>query len=966
MTRLPRSVLLLVALLAPACSDNVGSLWDRDGGGGADDGNLLEVVPAAGRIVDGRPRVRDAFPTGNGWPVTVPIVVVFSESMARTSVEGETGGGGGGGGGLPGTPRPAQVTVRVQGTTQALPVTFDWLLGDTVLLVRPNAGLPPDQSIEVVVGPEARDVDAVRKGGDAADVVATFRTDRASTIEDGQIVTILPRDNADAVVRESAVYAIFDRPVDAQSVIGSETSFRLEVGGAPVAGLRRFPLEVASLDDTRVLEFVPAATLASGARHDIVVTDEIRFGNGELDFGGRTPFSRFDTVRGAAPLRVAVGNAQVGFPDQINAANFANAALDVEVDASVPAGSRLSLRVYGFDPQTEAADDLHFVERALDLVQPGPTTVSIAIGDLLGTALRPTFGEGPLHFRCAVEVDREASSFATSAAGSTPRFDITAPEVRAFLPALPGSSTDLATDQEAILVVGRASEQLSEIELSADGVGVTAFASATDGTFALLPLPLGRRSAPLDFTMSIRDAAGNTAPQPITGRIFQRGLVTGVLAGTLTVEVYDEATFAPLEGALVVVEPDLPRKPAVGRRTARTGVDGRAVFDGLSTTRHTITVLAEGYDLTSVLDTPAAFASLPVRPIDEAAARGSLTATLGFVPSGGRTGLVGCNGFDDDLLLERPTEGTPPVSVRGAAVRTARPLAVSGVTGVFPPTGLPDIVGFACSLCGITGLTPSPPVAPLAAGAEATATLAILDTRALVVDLAAPYEIDFAAALGLGAPSATPTVRIHGVLNGFGRSLLLGAGFPSLIAGGRYAITGRYFGAFPSTLTELTPVYWVTTEAVDGDGNLSRHRQLIANLELGLTFPTGAPLGVPTVTAPSGPSTGAPALTFEDRLDASTVPTGIGFHTLTAVDPAGRRWSLVAFDGDGAAGPETVQLPDLAGLSSPGLAPGAWQLRVEAELALSGGAFDGNFGLEERRRQQVKLARSAVVTFDVR
>ncbi|MDA1223212.1 MAG: hypothetical protein O3B85_14415, partial [Planctomycetota bacterium] len=121
-----RCTLTLLALLAlSSCADNVGALWDPDRGG-SDDGSGISVVPSRGRLVDGRPRVVSADPRGSGWPATVPIVLVFNESIARDSVEGQSAGGGGG---LPGLPTASRVSVRSTETQQTVPTTLSWLVG---------------------------------------------------------------------------------------------------------------------------------------------------------------------------------------------------------------------------------------------------------------------------------------------------------------------------------------------------------------------------------------------------------------------------------------------------------------------------------------------------------------------------------------------------------------------------------------------------------------------------------------------------------------------------------------------------------------------------------------------------------------------------------------------------------------------------------------------------------------------
>ena len=64
----------------------IGRVFDPDVGGGAGSSTGVVAMPVGGNVLDPRPRVSDVFPTGGNWPVNVPVVVVFTESMSRESV----------------------------------------------------------------------------------------------------------------------------------------------------------------------------------------------------------------------------------------------------------------------------------------------------------------------------------------------------------------------------------------------------------------------------------------------------------------------------------------------------------------------------------------------------------------------------------------------------------------------------------------------------------------------------------------------------------------------------------------------------------------------------------------------------------------------------------------------------------------------------------------------------------------
>ena len=66
--------------------------------------------------------------------------------------------------------------------------------------------------------------------------------------------------------------------------------------------------------------------------------------------------------------------------------------------------------------------------------------------------------------------------------------------------------------------------------------------------------------------------------------------------------------------------------------------DGRASFTGLVAASHTITLVKAGYDLITLVDTPAGFASLPMRP--NAGATASVSGNVAFQPTTGERALL--------------------------------------------------------------------------------------------------------------------------------------------------------------------------------------------------------------------------------------------------------------------------------------------------------------------------------------
>src|SRR5690606_15384096 len=180
-----------------------------------------------------------------------------------------------------------------------------------------------------------------------------------------------------------------------------------------------------------------------------------------------------------------------------------------------------------------------------------------------------------------------------------------------------------------------------------------------------------------------------------------------------------------------------------------------------------------------------------------------------------------------------------------------------------------------------------------------------------------------------------------------------------------FDVVSSYSLVHVTTLAPLSPVLWIALEARDAQGNLARHRAIVADQTIGTPLGSWPTPGIPTVTPPGGPVTGSPTVTFEDRLVAAVIPGGFAVAEVVAIDPNGRTWSVLREDRDGPVGSTTWQLPDLSGTGAVGLAPGTWQVRAQAHLAFSVTATPGDFLLEELRRGQVTFARSAAVDFVV-
>lgn len=978
----------LPALFCLSSCDNVGLAFDPSLGGNGGNGSATFIQPMVnqGVTVDGRPKVQHVFPEGNGWSATVPIVVVFNESINQSTV-------------APGGAASPSLQVRLvdpssggtgginpggSGSSASSPIAanYNFLFGGRVVVIRPT--VPFDSGLEqyeVAITSDLRDTDGVRFTSSTDRVIATFTPDQDKGVEDANVLTVLPVDNEDDCLREAAVYAIFTKPAEQSSVItGAAGNFWLRTGGSAVAATVSFPFSATGLgasgQDGRIVKLEPTALLAASSEYDIVFNDTITFGSsGKLDFSNRTPFASFSTVAPESVTSVTIGNSPAGTTDKVSVSNISTVLVDVELPASTLAGDQVNARIYGLDKEGGNTGAANFVERSKTVPANGAQAITLDFGGLLGTPAEPAFLEGALLLAATLSRGGTQTGYVVSSSATTnPRLDVTIPTLELPTSNAAGETLYLL-DQEYLAFFGTASEDLHTASLVLDS-GPAPTPALTTGTlfglgagskFMFDPILLGRRTSPLGFTLTITDEAGNIAPA-VNGLIVQRGVVTGDLSGgTLTVEAYDDATMAPVVGATVLVDSGLPTTSTANRVTGVTGSDGRAIFTGLAgpPAQYSVTLIQDGYNLVSLLNSPAGFMSLPMRPMSGATA--TLKGRAIYSASTGTSVLVGTNILDDVLDEEIKTSTANPTDIPDTAVRPNRPYTLTAFSGTFEPTTKSTFTGYACNVCGVTGLLKEAMEPPIAVGDEATENIGLLPSAQATVDLAASYTKDLGDWVGLDAADlvGNPTVRVMASLFGIPGMTLVGVGYSELSSGTAYVVDGSYSLGIAVATASLGPKFWVSTEATDNSGNVARHRRIIVNTTLGTTFASTAVPGIPTITAPSGASAGSPSVTYEDRLSGDSIPNGIAFQVLTATDTSGRAWRIIEQDTTSLTASVDRQLPVLTGVAIPGLAAGSWSISAESVLIYSFTFGAGDYLLEELRREEVTYSRAAAKSFTV-
>ncbi len=976
MTRLRFPLARLALLLGLAACDNVGRAFDPDTNPveppPGSTISIVQVMPVGGDAREGRPKVRATFPRDGGWPRTVPVVVEFSESVNEATIAPTSPAG-----------LDGRIILRVAGTTQALPCQYDFLANGKLLVLRPVDLLSNVQTptYQVVLLPDARDVDGVRFEA-AADgtVLSEFQVNQDASITDGRILTTFPRDNARDATREGALIVVFDRPANESTLVDANLSVRPQ-GGAALLGEIQRPVSTVGVADLRVVRWAPDNTLDANLSHELVVTAAITFGqDGVLDFRGRTPFARFQTIGPAEPTAVELANPVGAFTNKINLQNLANARLRVTTPASALAGDRVRVRIYGGDKATAATNDQAFVERLAEVPAAGVQAIDVDFTDALGSETRAKFDDGSVIFTAQLQRGSQFSGFMRLGTAAAARFDVTRPTLVRAGAAPAANDNDIVSDTEFLAFYGIASEQLASAQIDnlqpfAQPPGsqvvnsAAMFGSDASGRFVMLPITMGRLSAPFPYQLTMVDVAGNSIAGPATGNILQRGFVGGTFVDSVTVEAYDQVTLRPIANATVLLDPGTPTVPASGQQVGTTGADGRVTFSALGAGPYTITVVRAGFDLITLYRTNAAFASLPLRPTSAATA--TLRGSVNFVPSPGTTAVVGCNTVDDRSVLGTRTANAAPSTIPDLAIVPNRMTVLTGFTSPGEPTSKPTYGSHGAQLLGATLTTATAPVAPAEPGSTTQQSLTLVPATSAIASQIGPFTKDFSLATGLDLANlidGRQLVRVTGSLHGFEGQVMVGLGFATAAGSGQFAIDSNWGLPLVGGLLGFdSSFWWVVAEARDTGGRISRYRALLA-LATGQPTVVLEPMPIPTLVTPPPPTNGSPLLEFNDVVDAGLVPigNGIGLVQLTARDGNGRNWRILATDSDDATGTEQLQFPDLATAGVSGLAAGTWSTFVESRVLLSvtlGTAAD--FMLSERHRMEVLYARSASLSITV-
>jgi hypothetical protein len=485
------------------------------------------------------------------------------------------------------------------------------------------------------------------------------------------------------------------------------------------------------------------------------------------------------------------------------------------------------------------------------------------------------------------------------------------------------------------------------------------------GIFVTAPVPVGllpAASLPVDYELTIYDRALNSATVRsdvlVAGdgyfQLGQSGPGNPLPGLTISVQVFDSTTMAPLAGANVhVVENVAGTIGAVPGGVALTDAGGLATIASAPVGDTVLTVELPGYDVFTFDGVPTDRLGVPLTPSFIGVAEAS-----GTVGPERQEDVVAMNLYTRAISDNRRREagvvfpGVSPCAFDSGDARVECPfgpifvrprrIGVQSAITVLEP---PDLFLYS-ALTFLKTAEIYGPAAPVEPGTTQVSHLPLgplldsgtLDPEERPVD-APPQLLSTAAWPSLANP---PVVAVEAVSPGIPAAVTVGRGvaFDDAMPPDTWTIRAAYPGSVDGIqdvpADELGRL--VAEGRLDGDlmlridvgdpaGNRGGARPRFSLLTGALTLP-------PAPALPPGAATPNPGgisfdLTFPDVLPDSLAAPGTGLYRVELTDSAARRWTIFVPDPSDADGPDVVaHVPDLAGIFP--LAPGDLAARISA------------------------------------
>lgn len=959
---------LCSALVLGACDNYavvLGGAWPPPNIGAEGSLGQEAFLPADGAwIKAAAPSIEEAYPSGSGVHSESPVVVRFSETVAEDGLQGA-------------------FRLTPSSGIGTLPVAAQ-LVGDgRIAVLVPSLDLTAGETYTLSVAEGAEVTDLTGQALQTVGDLTTF-TVADSDPATPTLVTTWPEDGATGMSAIGQVVAVFDRPMNAGSF--NQNSWVVNVDGvAPVFDPNPAPLTL--LDSLFPVLETRVWTWASVDNDDQPVdlgagkpvTFALSPSTAQLTAvdGGVLPTTNLDWTLAAQPVPTGGALGTEGLvpspSDAIGIANLTSGdpkALTLTVDVpGALSGDVLRLYMFGstFDEEGEPAQTIAFERSKTLSAAASQVTFDLADLDLVfqTSPLGARFADGDVTFAFGLQRGdvvtpvRNLDVDPATASIDDAVLDTVAPTVEELFGETGGI---VVSDQRGLQLAGRASERLraAEVSTALGDNGVEAEVSGSQGSGSFLTRPvsgvdvIAPASQPVAFTLTVYDQAMNPATVATTGSYVQKGVVgpTPVApGGTVLVEAFDALSGAPLVGARAYVHVDDGASFPIAS-SATTLATGLASVTLPVSGDHILTVVADGYDIVSLMNVEAARVSVPLAP------SGALPGAVGGL-LGGATSLSQQVLGSLTLRYADPRFVPGTVGLAAGDVCTQNPFGGGGLSCPFGPVpvaagrlGAVTVMGGNFALpagsfnasASLQAFDLQLPFGPLEAAGAQTAQFSVgllsepgvdpldlpVEMPQLVLNAAGIAGVDLGSLEDDAGTSGEPFVTAETKVPGMPGAIPVGQGQSADQGGGvwnlRLAAPGAVLpmGTFDGVV--LTDLYLNGT-LVDTNGARSGRR---VRMSQAAGLPTANQLDLvdaPTITSPVATASGAGYDIVFDNVITDAEGTN-GIVGAEVVDQAGRVWRLYARDpGDGA--PGRVHLVDFGAFDT-GLASGPTVARAFA------------------------------------
>lgn len=615
------ALLLSFGLFGGTCTSNAGRVFSGNNGGGGDigdgggtgGGGVDPPTPPgpAQALFDGALTLAAA-PTAlafgpsngaTGVDVQSPVVVWFSESLARSSVN------------------VGSLGVRRVNGGGGVNRTVAFYNGDRCAILVPLSPLQADSEYEIFATEGLYDLNGSRFIETEDGVLSRFTTASATTGLDPQVVGTFPPAGAANVPHNSDVTVVFSKPVSYESAIANIRVEQVDGSGVAIGSAALDP-PTNSEQGGRVFAFTRtegADALDLGKRLAVSIDPGVE----DTEFNVNTLADAYQgawrTLSFGPPLSLSTSATPGGEDQALNRALMTAFPLRVDVAGhGLNAGDQLIARI-GEVIASSATTGTVSVKRStvLTSAQTGGTPVVFSFNFESLEAGISQLNEGALAVGAFTQRGTRRSlvkSLANIVQDTIP------PTLTRFGPPFASSAGTFLTDLPELRPYGTANEPIGTVETSAAGGATVAQAAAqpsannwflgaeTTGFTDAQRFSLGTNN----FELSLADSAGNPMLEAVTGRVGFRGFV-GDIASTdsMTVQAVDARSLAPIFGCTMQIE----AADGSDFRSEITSVTGQTTFTGLASRDYHITIQAAGYHSATYYGLQSTLVSLPLRPI---------------------------------------------------------------------------------------------------------------------------------------------------------------------------------------------------------------------------------------------------------------------------------------------------------------------------------------------------------------